>query len=413
MPKLSGESIADARPKPTAAKRTRGRAKKKTVKKKGDGRPAIPRSKRDNHCTPLVVAKGVIYPVLGDPVDLDPCSNNESIVRAKRKIILKPGDDPLGGGLVVPWNVRTVFVNPPYGENIQEWIKKIIVEHRLHGCEIIALLPAHVSASWFDMVVATSQACFFWGPGVGNRRVKFRGNENSATFHSALAYWGPNLPKFTRVALRYCHPWFPEHDLRFARALCGDVQAPEGVTTTLAAADTVLTLSRNDDIAAALASLGSASLGDILDAGPSILQQRLRGVSAYELGTALLYAARSDRQPWLDHRVPRDPSITLDPRQLGFDLDAPLPLGPEALHAKPLDERIFDEIARGTAVGSPPSARELKERLVCTQGELRGAIGRLRTAQRIAKTGRTQGARYIVAPATGEEGNQHATRTIE
>jgi hypothetical protein len=411
-------------PKPTAEvasrpSRTKAVAPRNGVKKsKGDGRPAIPRAKRDNHCTPLVVAKGVIYPILGDPVDLDPCSNPDSIVRATRKIILKPGEDPLGGGLIVPWNVRTVFVNPPYGVNIEEWIKKIIIEHRLHGCEIIALLPAHVSATWFDMVAATAQACFLWGPGIGNRRLKFRGNENGATFHSAIAYWGPDLPKFTRVALRYCHPWFPEHDLRYARALCGDMVVPEGLTATLAAADQLLTVARNDDVAAALASLGSATLGGILDAGDSVLLQRLRGLSAYELGTALLYAARSTRRPWIEHRMPKDGTIQLDPRQLGFDLQAQ-PLDTTATPVvqvpKTLDDRIFDEIERGTALGTPPTAKDLKSRLACTQGELRGAIKRLRTDGKIAKTGRTQGARYTAAPVTTtrEEGKHQDARTTE
>jgi len=405
MPKLSAEVASPPSRKKAVASRG---GKEKSAKKKSGGRPTILPSQRDNHCTPGIVAKGIIYPVLGDPVDLDPCSNPDSIIRATRRIMLKKGEDPLGGGLIVPWNVRTVFVNPPYGENIEEWIKKIIIEHRLYGCEIVALLPAHVSASWFDMVVATSQACFLWGPGIGNRRVKFRGNANQAAFHSAVAYWGPDLPKFTRSALRYCHPWFPEHDLRYARALCGDTVVPEGLTTTLAAADQLLTVARNDDLAAALAGLGSTSLGDIFDAGSSVLVERLRQVGAYELGTALLYAARSTRRPWIDHRMPKDGVVQLDPRQLGFDLAAePLDTTAEPLPKVPktLDDRIFDEIDRGTALGSPPSAKDLKDRLACTQGELRGAVSRLRTAKRITKTGRTQGARYTTEPAnTREEG---------
>lgn len=410
MPKLPVEAPVPAR-KRTAASRS---PKKKKKSNSRNGQPAIMRSQRVDHCTPGIVAKGVIYPVLGDPVDLDPCSNEQSIIRAKRKVILKPGESPLEGGLVIPWNVRTVFCNPPYGENIEEWIKKIIVENRQHGCEVIALIPANVSATWFDMVAATSRACFLWGPGIGNRRVKFRGNESGATFHSALAYWGHDLPKFVRCALRYCHPWFPEHDLRLARALCGDVRLPEGPAASLATVDEILTLSRNDALASALACLGSATLGDILDAGESLLQHHLRGVSAYELGTALLYAARSNRMPWIDHRLPKG-NVALDPRQLGFDLDPELHAlpAPSPSAALTLDDRVLQAIARGTVTGDPPSARDLKDQLACTQGELRGAIKRLRTAERITKTGRTQGARYTAATQAQkrEEGNQSDART--
>lgn len=389
-------------------------------KKDGGARPAIMPSQRVDHCTPPVVAEGVVYPVLGDPVDLDPCSNPQSIIRARRKVMLEEGEDPRGGGLAIPWKVRTVFVNPPYGKKtglIEEWIKKIVVENRRHGCAVVALLPANVSAEWFDMVVATSRACFLWGPGIGGRRLQFIGNEHGATFHSALAYWGPDLPAFTRAALRYCHPWFPEYDLRLARSLLGDVRGLDGAVETMAAADELLALSRHDDLASALATLGSTSVGQILDAGHSALAERLRGLSAYELGTALLMASRSNPRAWLDHRIPRNPPM-LDSRQLTLWMPAKASDEKDQLDPKAsLDENVLSLVLQGTAIGEGVSSRELKQKLGCTTGQLRGSLSRLRDAEKITKQGRTQAARYVArsqATKPGEEGNtDHATRQQE
>lgn len=371
------------------------------------GRPTIMPSQRVDHGTPRIVAEGIIYPVLGDPVDLDPCSNPESIIRAHRKVML-PED-----GLAVPWK-GNVFFNPPFGEDkeagtsIEDWVRKAAVDNRQYGSEIIGLFPCYPGSEWFDVVVSTSRACFLWGPGLGTRRVKYRGNKNHAAFHSAIAYWGPNLPLFTRCALRYAHPWFPEYDLRLARSMIGDTRLPEGADDLLSIADGILTLARNDDLASALASLGGATLGDILAAGESVLLERLRKVSAYELGTALLYAARSNVRPWIEHRLPRDKPVEVNPRQLALTMAPPVPVGQlqTSLSVASVDERVLKLVQTGTRAGEPPSARELKKKLALSQGQMRGSLQRLRAQGKITKTGHTQGARYI-ANNPEEEGTQN------
>lgn len=363
-------------------------------------------SQRTDHCTPPVVADGIVYPVLGDPVDLDPCSNEDSIIRARRKIML-PED-----GLSIPWQGK-VYVNPPYGDpEIVSWVRKCAVDSRTRGAEIIALLPAHVSASWFDVVTSTARACFLWGPGIGNRRLTFGGNVQAATFSSAIVYWGPHLDKFTRSALRYCHPWYPELDLRYARALAGDKQTPEAVETLFAVADELLTMARHDDLAAALTSLGSATLGEILDLGDTVLLRRLRDVCAYELGAALLYAARSSRPAWLDHRLIKPPERQ-DPRQVqipGLEAvdEEQAPKIDKGLD-KTFDEQVYDAVARGSVTREPLCAKQLKEVLACSQGELRGALTRLRRERKITKKGNTQGAKYEIR-STEEEGQEDEAR---
>lgn len=383
------------------------RASPKEARAANDRRPTIMPSQSVHHATPPIVLEGVVYPVLGDPVDLDPCSNAMSIVHARRAITLREGEDPLrDGGLAIPWR-GTVYVNPPFGETIIEWIKKIIVENRNNGAQVIALLPAHVGSTWFDLVAATARACFIWGPAPGNRRLQFIGNEDKAAFACVLAYWGSDLATFSRYAGRFCHPWYPEHDLRLLRALIGDSRLPDASALSVASADELLALSRNDDIACALASLGSATLGEILDVGNSLLLSRLRQICAYELGAALLYASRTNGKSWLDRRIPRTPS-KLDPRQLDLMLAnaaaAPgLPDAADPSSPRALDDQIYDEIHRGTLVGDLVSAVGLRTRCACSQGQLRGALSRLRQAKKIDQHGRTQGARYFATNARENE----------
>lgn len=382
MPKPSLSDMRRSKASDTVAKApARG---KRSVSKKTDKRPTIMPAESVHHCTPPVVLDGIVYPVLGRPVDLDPCTNDKSIVEARRHIIF-PAED----GLAISWRGK-VYCNPPYGmPEILQWIRKIVIEHRTGGAEIIALLPAHMSSSWFDVVVATARACFLWGPGMGNRRVKFGGNADAAAFDSAVVYWGPNLPLFAAHAARFCHPWFPEHDLRLLRALLGDARLPEGPSVSLAAADEILALSRHDDLVEALACMGRASLGEILDAGDSLLNKRLRQLSAYELGVALLCASRTRPPTWIDGRLHASPRAP-DPRQLDLVGPAQAALCASAGDAShlPADEAIAREVRVATFLEGSTSARAVAERLGQPTKEIRRALARLAQQGIIQKQGR-------------------------
>lgn len=399
MPKPA--PAAERRPKGSQSASRKSRTKKKVAKEPAAA-PAIMRSQSVHHGSPPIVLDGVVYPVLGSPVDLDPCSNESSMVQARRHIIF-PAED----GLEIPWE-GTVYCNPPYGmPEIQRWIKKCVLENRLRGAEIIALLPAHTSSSWFDYIATTSDACFFWGPGAGNRRVKHVGNTDAAAFDSCLVYWGPNVALFSSYAGRYAHPWYPVHDMRLLRALIGDARIPEGPALSIAKADELLALARNDDLVEALAAMGSATLGDILDSGRSLLLSRLRKITAYELGVALLCASRATGRPWLDHRVPATPRSN-DPRQLGL-----LPAGvvaptstfrrtPELAPPPPLAEALLLEIQRASDVGLTLSVQDLQQRFAgAAPTELLKCLRRLARQGRINKEG--QDARY-----TAVEEQDHA-----
>ena len=67
-------------------------------------------------------------------IDLDPCSNDWSIVNAQVEYRL-PNQD----GLKENWNYKKIFVNPPYGKDqkrgtgIKSWIYRCEMAHKTHA----------------------------------------------------------------------------------------------------------------------------------------------------------------------------------------------------------------------------------------------------------------------------------------
>ncbi len=79
-------------------------------------------SDRDAWCTPRLITKRL--PI----VDLDPCSNGRSTVRARRSITLdcktgKRRGFEWGNGLRISWENQSVFCNPPWS-NPKPWASK-------------------------------------------------------------------------------------------------------------------------------------------------------------------------------------------------------------------------------------------------------------------------------------------------
>lgn len=148
---------------------------------------ALYSSARDSWNTPPEVLD--LVRKLG-PIGLDPCSNPASLVGASQEWSLEGGQD----GLALSWlGYGLVFVNPPYGREIREWVLRC--EMSAHdGAEIVALLPARTDARWWQQHVRTADALVFWAG-----RLRFLGAPSSAPFPSAVAYWGPRWLTFLSV----------------------------------------------------------------------------------------------------------------------------------------------------------------------------------------------------------------------
>lgn len=132
-------------------------------------------------------------------IDLDPCSNEDSVVNARIEYTLPDND-----GLQSSWDYKTIFVNPPYGidskrkTRIADWFRKAAEAHS-QGSEVIMLVPVATNTGhWKKYVYPQATAiCFLYDP-----RFKFwiNGKEepNGAPMSVAVIYFGKHFERFAR-----------------------------------------------------------------------------------------------------------------------------------------------------------------------------------------------------------------------
>jgi|SRR6185312_77813 len=128
-------------------------------------------------------------------IDLDPCSNDYSTVPATFHF------NKENNGLNKDWSfARTIFVNPPYGRNldkttIKDWINKCL-EANNTGSEVIALIPVATNTKHWEIIFYSAAAiCFIRTP-----RIKFYYNgeivKKGAPMACAFIYWGNRPDRF-------------------------------------------------------------------------------------------------------------------------------------------------------------------------------------------------------------------------
>lgn len=121
-------------------------------------------------------------------IDLDPCSSGgeEPSVSAKKHYVEE--DD----GLSHPWS-GTVYMNPPYGKEIGNWVERLCSECELGNVEeAIALVPSRTDTQWFRRF-KNYPRCFIWG------RLQFNDEGASAPFPSMAVYLGKDKDRFIKV----------------------------------------------------------------------------------------------------------------------------------------------------------------------------------------------------------------------
>jgi len=140
-------------------------------------------SETPEHYTPQIIIEAVLA-CLGQ-IDLDPCSNShdDPNVPAVQHFIQE--DD----GLVKMWHGK-VYMNPPYGREIDKWVEKLCTEHEAgRTVEAIALVPSRTDTQWWRRL-RDYPVCFIEG------RLSFGDSGNSAPFPSAVFYLGEELGNF-------------------------------------------------------------------------------------------------------------------------------------------------------------------------------------------------------------------------
>ena len=152
-------------------------------------------TKSQDWCTPPKYVEPITE-FFGGSIELDPCSNTQSIVKAKVELT--------ESGLEYNWKqAKSIYVNPPYGRkknakhSIYHWLKKCHNSHSLNT-EIIALIPVATNTKhWKEFVFKSSVICF-----LGDTRLKFlidgSTNNKGASMSCCLVYWGTREQEFIR-----------------------------------------------------------------------------------------------------------------------------------------------------------------------------------------------------------------------
>lgn len=146
-----------------------------------------------------------IQEFFGGHIDLDPCSNEYSIVHAAVEYML-PENDGLRGS----WDFPTIYVNPPYGidkehgTSIKNWLRKCATAHGNFGSEVLALVPVATNTGhWKNYVFGQAAAiCFLY-----DTRLRFLVNGHNggkgAPMSCAMIYWGKDYERFFSIFCRF------------------------------------------------------------------------------------------------------------------------------------------------------------------------------------------------------------------
>lgn len=112
---------------------------------------------------------------------LDPCSSHEN-KKCEKNFTIE--DD----GLQQDWSQDVVFMNPPYGNMLKDWVQKAY-EESLKGATVVCLVPSRTDVRWFhDWCYGKGELVFL------NRRLAFEGSNNKAPFPSMLVIYNSNKP---------------------------------------------------------------------------------------------------------------------------------------------------------------------------------------------------------------------------
>ena len=145
----------------------------------------------------------------GGQIELDPCSNLNSLVDAELNIVYGNPESPsyhisdsggtfvFGNGLKSPWNGTNVFVNPPFRTS-KEWILKAVEEVK-QGAEVIFLIPDSPETKIWKNTILLKAA----GRCQLKQRVKFVGMKNTITKPVSFVYFGKYPNEFKEVFKTY------------------------------------------------------------------------------------------------------------------------------------------------------------------------------------------------------------------
>tara|TARA_R110002126_G_scaffold138790_1_gene283363 strand:+ start:7664 stop:8146 length:483 start_codon:yes stop_codon:yes gene_type:complete len=121
------------------------------------------------------------------PFTLDPCSDGQN--NKTDNYFTKEQN-----GLSQDWSGNKVFMNPPYGRAIKDWLKKAYEEGQKPNTTVVCLIPARTDTKYWHDYVMKAQAVYFV-----KGRLKFGDSNNSAPFPSSVIVFTSALSPFGTI----------------------------------------------------------------------------------------------------------------------------------------------------------------------------------------------------------------------
>jgi len=109
---------------------------------------------------------------------LDPCCTHEN-AKCEKHYTKKEN------GLEQDWSNEIVFMNPPYGRNIDRWMKKAYLESK-KGATVVCLVYAKTDTIWWHDWAVKGKVRYIKG------RLKFGSAKAPAPFGSAIVIFKEN-----------------------------------------------------------------------------------------------------------------------------------------------------------------------------------------------------------------------------
>lgn len=111
---------------------------------------------------------------------LDPCSTHEN-AKCQKHYTLEDN------GLSKSWKDEIVWINPPYGGHVREWLEKGLKESQNNATCVFLIVSATDRSYWHDIICKDADEVWFL-----RGRVKFGGQKTTAPFASAIVIFRPN-----------------------------------------------------------------------------------------------------------------------------------------------------------------------------------------------------------------------------
>lgn len=124
---------------------------------------------------------------------LDPCTDPDNPTRADRFYCL-PDD-----GCSLPWDARSVWCNPPYGEARDRWVDRCIEVGK--AVPVALLIPAHTETRTFQRAFRAADTVLFFQARLRFGVLRENGRQEAASHGSALFGFGLDLSPLSRLGM--------------------------------------------------------------------------------------------------------------------------------------------------------------------------------------------------------------------